>query len=67
MTQTAKDDGRPYRCERCGGTFMSDRDEVEATEEFRRLFGDVPKEAICFVCDDCWREMNRKFGWTDET
>lgn len=48
---------RTYTCDRCGGTFETDRSDEDAMEEALRLFGEIPPDQIAVVCTDCHRRM----------
>jgi hypothetical protein len=45
-----------YTCAACGGRSKSRPDE-EALAEAHELFGDMPKEELAVVCNDCWRKL----------
>jgi hypothetical protein len=47
--------GVTYRCNRCGGEFVSDRSQEEADSEFFVLYGKRRQECTTItVCHDCW-------------
>jgi len=53
-----------YRCEVCGGVFQKGRSDEEAIAEKEKLFSDVPLEDCGIVCDDCFKAMDKEFGFT---
>lgn len=55
MTANAIAPGRPYLCEHCGGTFISDWTHEEAYAESKQLFGFVPElEEEAVICHACF-------------
>ncbi len=46
-----------YTCAICGGIFEKARTDEEALEESRQIFGDIPKEEMEIVCDDCYEKI----------
>jgi hypothetical protein len=52
-----KSKGDVFTCAKCHGEFKTDWSDKEALAESRGLFGMVPMEELCIVCDDCWREL----------
>ena len=55
--------GGTYKCGKCREEFeyVSDGSwsEDEAMKESKKLFGNVPKEQLVVVCDDCFIEMEK--------
>lgn len=54
--------GDDFTCVHCRGTFTSVRDDDEAFEETKKLFGTNPKaspEDHARVCDDCFKVLMR--------
>ena len=51
--------GREYTCDRCGGTYLSDRAEEEAQAEAVDLFEGITfgGRATGVLCEDCWQEF----------
>lgn len=45
---------RKYQCAACGKEFVSPWTEEEALAEAKQLWGDVPKEQMVVICDDCF-------------
>lgn len=46
-----------YKCCVCEGVFEKGWTDEEAKKEKDELFGDVPLEDCCLVCDDCYKNM----------
>lgn len=56
-----------FTCESCHRTFERGRPDDEATTESKTLWGDLPKEELAVVCDDCFRALRAaRGGWPDE-
>lgn len=56
-----------YVCEECGGKFEYGRPDEEAHKEAEELFGrDGHASDMAIVCDDCFQEMAKRFGWKVE-
>ena len=49
--------GEPHHCAQCGKFFFSSRSDEDANQESKELWGDMPFEEMCVVCDDCFREL----------
>ena len=47
-----------FICERCKETFISNWPEEEAKKEYELSSYYNPKEEICNICDDCFKEFN---------
>ena len=48
---------KSYTCAACGAAFEKSRPDEEALAEAHELFGDMPKEELAVVCNDCWRKL----------
>ena len=47
-----------YTCERCGGTYRSNRSEQATLDEARELFdGITVDDDTGVLCEDCWQEF----------
>lgn len=47
-----------YTCAACKQIFFSDRDDEEALQEARQVFGkEIDREPLEVVCDVCWEKM----------
>lgn len=46
-----------FVCEMCGEKFAKAISDAEALEETHQIFGDVPKEELAVVCDDCFKKL----------
>jgi len=51
-----------FTCENCGGTFPYAWSDSDAMEEAKENFGDVPKDELSIVCDDCYKEI---MAWSE--
>ena len=47
---------REYKCDECGGTFLTDQSEEAVMAEAEKNFGEIFKTDphIAVVCDDCY-------------
>jgi len=45
-----------YTCDRCSGTFETDRTEVDCLAECAENFGFVPEDRAT-ICEDCYQEF----------
>lgn len=48
--------GITYKCAACGETLESEWTETEAKAESKLLWGDLPEESMCVICDDCFQK-----------
>lgn len=48
--------GTHYQCAACGGFFEKGTSDEEAKAESRKLWGDLPPEALVIICDDCFQK-----------
>lgn len=46
-----------YTCEACKGVFTKGWSDGEAAAESRVNFGDLPKDDMAIICDDCYRAL----------
>lgn len=53
---------RFVECEGCGVIFESEWSEEECQEEKQKLWGDIPEEDCCTVCDDCFQKIMVQFN-----
>lgn len=53
-----------YTCAACGGTFELARPDDEARAEAHALFGSQTEGPMSVVCEDCWRVMAARYGWS---
>lgn len=54
-----------FRCECCGGMFEKEWTEEQALDEYRKIFGKLPKalyERKASLCDDCYRKVMIKIS-----
>lgn len=47
-----------YICEMCGGKFEKGQSDKEAEDEMKKLWGNVPKEELSIICDDCFNKIH---------
>ena len=52
--------GEDYTCAMCQGTFTAARDSSEALTESEIRSGELAKEDLAIICDDCFRKMMEK-------
>jgi len=60
------DKGDVFTCAGCGGEFIAGRTNEEAEEERKQLFAGFEEEDCGIVCDDCFKEMDKEYGWTKQ-
>lgn len=46
-----------YECECCHEVFRRITPEAEAMAESKEIFGNVPKDELALVCDDCFKKL----------
>jgi hypothetical protein len=49
-------EGDKYQCSDCKKTYQTTWTDEEALAEAAMIFGDVPKEKLTVVCDECYRK-----------
>lgn len=47
-----------YKCDQCGNIYEFGWSEEEAEKEMKENWGDISKEDMAIVCDDCYDVMN---------
>ena len=56
--------GKEFKCGACGVEFIGARTEEECEDELRENFGEDYDKSDCdVVCDDCYQEMAKVYGW----
>lgn len=48
-----------FTCVNCGQTFPKAWSDEEAMEESRAIWGDLPREELVQICDDCFNRLMR--------
>lgn len=46
-----------FTCAQCHETFARSWTDAEAMMECKAIFGDVPREDLVMVCDDCYQQL----------
>lgn len=46
-----------YICEHCKGTFKRIRPDSEALEESKEIWGELKKEDLSVICDECYNDF----------
>ena len=59
MTTTPKN--KKYKCDNCGGTFVSSWTDEEEVAESKALWGELPEGSTAQVCDVCFQTMYKNF------
>ena len=57
------DAGTEFMCDVCKGKFLRARSDDAAMKESADRFGELQDEPLAIVCDVCFKEMGRFFGW----
>ena len=51
---------KEYVCALCGGTFDKGWSDEESVAELEKNFPEVSKEECYVVCDDCYKEQQKR-------
>lgn len=54
---------KTFVCDACHGEFPQAWTDEEALAESETLFGKMSESERAVVCDDCFIEMSKMFGW----
>ena len=44
-----------FTCSACGNTYPKGRDDEEALADSKLIWGNIPEDSLCMICDDCFQ------------
>ena len=45
-----------YKCSMCKNVYEKGWEDEEAKKEAKEIWGDIPTEEMCVICDDCFNK-----------
>ena len=58
MTNTEKLKDNEYKCSMCQNVYEKGWSDEEAGKEAKKIWGDIPTESRCVICDDCYHRRS---------